>query len=74
MKVGRVGFEPTMGNPADLQSAALNRSAIDPFFSHIFYRAIDSWKNLNIYQTFLGLVDSRWLRSPVQASVSKSIT
>ena len=35
----KVGFEPTMGNPTDLQSAALNRSAISPFEffpSHFF--------------------------------------
>ncbi len=28
--VGRVGFEPTKAEPADLQSAPFDRSGIDP--------------------------------------------
>lgn len=33
-KKEKVGFEPTMGIPIDLQSTAFNHSAISPIYKH----------------------------------------
>ena len=33
--VGREGFEPSKAEPADLQSAPVDRFGIDPFFNSV---------------------------------------
>ena len=43
-KLGRVGFEPTKHNDADLQSAPFGHSGIDPYSRNLYFNKIAKTK------------------------------
>ncbi len=49
--MGRVGFEPTKAEPADLQSAPFDRSGIDPHLIVYTSRLGDSNPGPTVYKT-----------------------